>query len=282
MLWRCVSSVAGALLRIAEYYPDVASHASVKTTSNESSARELPLGASTVAQLHPCGSSNCFRASVGLAIGKYVHNLLHSELRQSCVCTAIRIGRPGPHSRSLRPKALPYSFPWRAQVVLTWLLARDLSSSGLLCVSSLLCGPAAGLRPLLCPISAFLSVLLSTFRRFHVYRAPIYTHNAPQGSATPFHSSLWSLPRVLQHSAHAHTSIASLAASRCVLTPTLPAAGISLLAGTSTPALSCTLHASPDAFSHVPSSPSARPKVTATAVVSARSENAAEVEHCGR
>lgn len=53
-----------------------------------------PRGASTVAQLHPCGSSNCFRASLGLAIGKYVHNLLHSGLRQSCVCTANRFPRP--------------------------------------------------------------------------------------------------------------------------------------------------------------------------------------------
>ena len=53
-----------------------------------------PRGASTVAQLRPCGSSNCFRASLGLAIGKYVHNLLHSGLRQSCVCTANRFPRP--------------------------------------------------------------------------------------------------------------------------------------------------------------------------------------------
>lgn len=131
MPWRCVSSVVGLFPFRREYYPDVASRASVKTTSNESSAAGAPSGASTATQLHPCGSSNCFRAS-----RRSSHRQVRSQSSsvRPALC-ANRIARPGPFQRfrAKKSKASRLSIPWRAQVSRTWLLAQDLSDTGLLC-----------------------------------------------------------------------------------------------------------------------------------------------------
>ena len=120
---------------MSEYYPDMASRASVKTTSNESSAAGAPSGASTATQLHPCGSSNCFRAP-----RRSSHRQVRSQSSsvRPALC-ANRIARPGLRrghlflSASPKSKASRPSIPWRAQVSRTWLLAQDLSDTGLLC-----------------------------------------------------------------------------------------------------------------------------------------------------
>lgn len=70
-----------------------------------------PRGASTVAQLHPCGSSNCFRASLGLAIGKYVHNFLQCGLQQGYAFAANRLAQQRSLLRTTVPNAVRLSVP---------------------------------------------------------------------------------------------------------------------------------------------------------------------------
>ena len=147
----------------------MASRASVKTTSNELSAAGAPSGASTATQLHPCGSSNCFRAS-----RRSSHRQVRSQSSsvRPALC-ANRIARPGLRrghlflSASPKSKASRPSIPWRAQVSRTWLLAQDLSDTGLLCGVP---AYSAGLWQLCAclgrPFSAFPSSLLSTCADF--------------------------------------------------------------------------------------------------------------------
>ena len=86
-----VSTVAKLPLQ-REYNSDVASRAFVRTTRNESSAAVAPIQG--INQGYNCIGADLQVAevlSVGLAIGKYVHNFLQCRLQQGYAIAAIRL-----------------------------------------------------------------------------------------------------------------------------------------------------------------------------------------------
>lgn len=176
MLSLSVSTVEKLPL-LREYNSDVASRAYERTTRNESSAAGAPIQG--INQGYNCIGADpqvAYVLSVGLAIGKYVHNFLQCSLQQGYAIAANRLAQQRSLERGVCIHTPQFQFPmlcvslypWRAQPLCELASStrrerhRSLGSQSFASLLSCACAPPFSSPGLLSTFADFMRVVFQS------------------------------------------------------------------------------------------------------------------------